>query len=176
MTVSRPSTLLRVFLMGGSRYPTKGGNWGKGGGSSCKPKSFELSPSDGYYTHQKIESPCPSLDHRPHIEKKVSLIVFRQILPKILLVVCIFSYTIMMYLKKLVETKSLSTKQCPAGSSPRIIPHYPPKHLWETLGMGEYPTQQPKIYSFPPLEKSFLISLHFLFSKVSFLPHSFCHS
>ena len=31
----------------------------------------------------------------------------------------------MAYLRKLVETKSLNTKLCPAGLSPRIIAHYP---------------------------------------------------
>ena len=57
------------------------------------------------------------------LAKKVSLIVFRQFLPNILPVACIFSYTIMTYLKKLDGTKTLNTKQCPAGLSPRIIPH-----------------------------------------------------
>ena len=32
-----------------------------------------------------------------------------------------------------------------------------PEPLWETLGMGENPIQQPKIYSFPPSEISPLI-------------------
>ena len=54
----------------------------------------------------------------------------------------------MTYLKELIETKFLNTKQCPAGLSPRIIPHCSPKHSWETLEMGENPTQQPKMYSF----------------------------
>ena len=53
--------------------------------------------------------------------KKVSLIDFRQILPEILPVMCIFSYTIMTYLKNLEGTKSLNTKQFPAGLSPRIM-------------------------------------------------------
>ena len=79
-------------------------------------------------------------------KKKVSLIDFKQILPKILPAAYIFSYTIMTNLKKLIGTKSLNTKQSPAGLSPRIIPHYPPKPVWETLGMGENPSQQPKIY------------------------------
>ena len=43
--------------------------------------------------------------------------------------------------------------------------------LWETLGMGKNPTQQPKIYSFPPSEKSPLIDLNLSLSKVLFLPH-----
>ena len=46
-----------------------------------------------------------------------------------------------------------------------------PEPLWETLGMGKNPTQQPKIHSFPPLEKSPLIDLNLSQSKVSFLPH-----
>ena len=78
----------------------------------------------------------------------------------------------MTYLKKLIGTKSLNTEQCPAGLSPRIIPHYlPPKHLWETLGMGKNLTQQPKIYWFPPPEKFPLINLLLSLSKMSFLPH-----
>ena len=54
--------------------------------------------------------------------KKVSLIVFRQILPNILPVVHIFSFIIMAYLKKFIGIKFLSTKQCPAELSPWIIP------------------------------------------------------
>ena len=40
ITVSRP-TILRVFLMGRSGYPTERGNWG-GGGSPCKSKSLNF--------------------------------------------------------------------------------------------------------------------------------------
>ena len=43
--------------------------------------------------------------------------------------------------------------------------------LWETLGMGKKPTQQPKIYSFPPSEKSSLIDLNISLLKVQFLTH-----
>ena len=56
----------------------------------------------------------------------------------------------MNFLKKLIRTKPLNTKQCPAGLSARILPHCPHKHSWETLEMGENPTQHPKnvlIYS-----------------------------
>ena len=60
-------------------------------------------------------------DHRPHIGKKVSLIAFRQILSKLLPEACIFSNTIMTYLKKFVGTKSLNTKHYPTGLSSRII-------------------------------------------------------
>ena len=95
--------------------PTKGGNCV---GSPSKLKNWKLSLFVGYYTHSKIESPRPSADHRPHIEKKVALITFRQILSKILPVASIFSYTILTYLKKLDGTKSLNTKQYPAGKIP----------------------------------------------------------
>ena len=49
-------------------------------------------------------------------------------------------------LKKLIGTNFLNTKQCPAGLSTIIIPHYTPKPLWETLGMWENPSQQQNIY------------------------------
>ena len=95
------------------------------------------------------------------------------------------------YPESSIKTKSLNTKPCPAGLSPRIIcqasPFLPkmsqnccthqvwtvppsPEPLWVTLGMGKNPTQQPKIYSFPPSEKSPLIDLNLSLSKVSFLP------
>ena len=101
------------------------------------------------------------------LEENVSLIALREILSKFLPEAFIFSDTIMTYLKKFVETKSLNTKQCPTGLSPRIILHYSPKYLWETLGMGENPTQRPKIYR--PPEISPLLNLLLLLSKESFL-------
>ena len=69
-----------------------------------------------------------------------------------------------------IKTKSLNTKQCPTGLSPRIICQVSPflpkmsqnccthqvwtvplssEPLWLTLRMGKNPTQQPKICSFP---------------------------
>ena len=44
-----------------------------------------------------------------------------------------------------------------------------PKPLWEILGMRKNPTQQPKIYSFAPSEKSPLIDLNLSLSKASFV-------
>ena len=111
-------------------------------------KTFELCPSVGHHPYQKTESLCPLIiDHI--LEKKVSLIGFRQILSNFLPEACIFSNTILTYLKKLVGTKSVNSKQCPAGLSRRIIPHYPPKHLWKTLGMKKNPTNSPKFTYFP---------------------------
>ena len=122
-------------------------------------------------------SPAPknwvplSPDHRPYIGKKmVTLIAFRQILSKLLPEACILSNTMMTYLKKLVGNKSHNTKQCSARLSPRILPHYPPKHLWETPWMRKIPTQQPKIYSFPPTEKSPLEISFFHYQKCHFFP------
>ena len=71
---------------------------------------FELSPSVGYNPRQKIEFPRPFLIKDHIFGKKVSLIAFRQILPKTFPVPCMFSYTIMTYLKNLDGTKPLNTK------------------------------------------------------------------
>ena len=81
-------------------------------------KKFELSPSVGYHSHQKIEFLQLSPDRRPHFGK-YNIIAFRQNLPKILPAACIFSYTILTYLKKLDEAKSHRI-------SPRNIPQVSP--------------------------------------------------
>ena len=96
------------------------------GGSLCKPKGLKIPFSVGYTPHLKIEPRCSCLDHRPNIVKKVSLITFRQILAKIFPEACILNYTIMTYLKNFVGTKSLNTKRCPVGLSPRIMPRVLP--------------------------------------------------
>ena len=71
-------------------------------------------------------SPYPSLDRKPHTWKKgISDSFQTQILPKILPLVGIFSFTIMVYLKKLIGIKYLNTKQCSAGFSSRITPSPP---------------------------------------------------
>ena len=96
------------------------------------------------------------------------------------------------YSQSSIKTNSLKTKPYPAGLSPRIIcqvslffPKNFPKLLHQpgvdcspfpgifmgNLGMGKNPTQQTKIYSFPPSEKSPLIDWNLSPSKVSFLPH-----
>ena len=93
-------------------------------------KNFEPHPSLGCHSPPKIESSpfpsclTPSLPCRPHIGE--SLIAFRQILTKILPVVHICSFIITTYLKKFIEVKSISTKQCPAELSPWITPPVSP--------------------------------------------------
>ena len=100
ITVSASSTLLRVILMGRSGCPTKGGNLG---GSPWKPKSLNFPLLLDITPTKKIESPWSQTTYW----EKVSLITFRQILPKILPEACIFSNIVMTYLKKFVGTKFL---------------------------------------------------------------------
>ena len=142
----------QVFLMG-KGCPTKKKSWGWE--FPWKPKSLNF-PFLLNITPTKKLSPPVAWSQIIYWNKKVS-IVFRQILSKLLPEACIFSNIIMNYLKKLVGTKFLNTKQCPTGLSPRIMPHCPPNIQ--------------KIYSFTPPEKSPLLNLLLPLSKVSFLPH-----
>lgn len=79
----------------------------------------------GFATNGRTGKTCltPSL---PWLQttywKKVSIINFRQILPKILLVMDIFKFIIGTYLKKFIRIKSPSTIQSPAKLSTWIIP------------------------------------------------------
>ena len=84
-------------------------------GVPLKDWKFEFSSSVGY--HAQSHFPPLIIDHI--LEENVALIAFRQILPKILSAAYIFSI-IMTNLKKLTGNKSINTKQCPAGLSPRI--------------------------------------------------------
>ena len=138
--------------------------------SSCKPKSLNF-PLLLNITPTKKLSPLVPWSQTTILEKKLSLIAFRKILSKIFPEACIFSNTIMTCLITFVGTKSLNTKQCPEGLSLKIIPHYLRKHLWETLGMGKNPTQQPKNLLISPTRKTHLINLLLPLSKMSFLPH-----
>ena len=102
---------------------TVGKNWGRG--SPWKTKSFyflnfpfllDIIPT------KKLGPSVPNLISDHTWEKKVCLIAFRPILPKILLAAYFFSNANMTNLKKLIGNKFLNTKQCPTGFSPRIIP------------------------------------------------------
>ena len=128
--------------MGRSGCPTKGGNFFRQG-VSLQVKKFELSFFVEHHPAKKLSSPVPwsQTIYRTCISNN-----FRQVLSNILLKAWIFNNTTMTYLEKLVGTKSLNTKQCPAGLSPQKIPHYLPEHFWETLGMRENPTQRPFTY------------------------------
>ena len=152
-----------------------------GQGSPLQTPKFELSPFVGHHSPCKEWSPPRfSPDRRLHIGNKISLIVFRDS---------------MNYLKKVVWTKSLNTKQCVAGLAPRIVPsvflpkmslclmllcwphqmRISPSHqkLWKKNWRWlENSTEQEKIYLFSPAEKPPLICLSPTLSRVSFLPPS----
>ena len=81
ITVSRSSTLLRVFLMGRPVCPTKKKNWG--GESPCKPKSLNFPLLLNITPTKKLSPPVPW--SQITYWKKNVLIAFRQILSKILL-------------------------------------------------------------------------------------------
>ena len=62
-----------------------------------------------------LYSPFPPLIVDHILEKNSIYNSFRQILPYILPVACIFSRTIIPYLKEIIGIKSLNTKQCSVG-------------------------------------------------------------
>ena len=106
-TESRPSTLLRVFFIGRSGCPTNRKNRGRGVEAlpaSHKVWTFRycwISPSP------KNCVPIPPLMTDHILEKKVSLIAFRQIFPRFLPVASIFSYTSWLIWKSSLEQNSL---------------------------------------------------------------------
>ena len=78
ITFSRTCLIPWIFLIGILGFPTKGEASGRE--SSVKHKIFGMSLLlDITFLTKKNESLCSYSDHRPHIGKKVSLIVFRQI-------------------------------------------------------------------------------------------------
>ena len=110
-------TPIRVLIMGRSGCATKGGSWG----DFLQAQKIELSPSVGNCPQSKIDTHRVSWPQTTYREKMVSLIVFRQNLPRTLPAACIFSYTIMTYLKNFDGTKSLNAKQYPAVLTTWII-------------------------------------------------------
>lgn len=119
ITVLRPSSLLRVFFMGDQDLKLEGRLR-----SSLRndAQSFEPQPPFGCHSPLKnwvlpysfMAHPIPPLIADLILEKKWSLIVFRQISRNILLVVHIFNFIITDYLKTFSGIKSLSKKHCPA--------------------------------------------------------------
>ena len=95
---------------------------------------------------KKLSALIPPLILDYILERKVSLIAFRQILPKILPAWYIFSNSIMANLKKLIGNKYLNRKQCPAGLSPRIISLHLYGKLW---GWGRIPANNQILLIFP---------------------------
>ena len=85
-------------------------------GVSMQVHKFEASPSIGCHpplpSTKTLSTPVPPLIADHILEKKVSLIIFRQILPKIFSVAHIFSNTIITNLKNLIGNKSLKGYLC----------------------------------------------------------------
>ena len=110
--------------MGRLGCPIKGGNWvGELGGFYLLVHRFDASPSVGFQPSRKLWVPLSvHWLQTTYWKKKVFLIIFRQILPKIWSVVHIFSNTVTTYLKNFIGNESLNTKQCPAGLHLRITP------------------------------------------------------
>ena len=136
-----------------------------GGGPLERVKVWAF-PSVGYLPHSLFPSP----DRIPHTaKKKVALIAFRQILPKILSKAYIFSNIILSNLKKLIGNKSLNTKkQCPAGLSSRIIP----LNLYgKPCGWGRISANSQKFINFPHFSNLIILLNKFTSSTIkSFIP------
>ena len=97
------------------------------------------------------------------LKLRLSLITFGQILPKILPVVSILSYTIMTYLN-LAATKSLNAKQRPVGLSPRITLFLSPflSKMHHTFNVSLFPSELSKICSYFKMILNYSNSLDFL--------------
>ena len=128
-SIHRPRTFLRVFLTERSGCYTKGENFGKDGGgggeggdSPCKTPSLNFAPLLDITHTKKLSPPVPPLITDQILEKKMSLIAFRQILPTILPAAYTFSSTIMTNLEMFIGNKSLNVKHCPVELSHRITP------------------------------------------------------
>ena len=124
---------------------------------------------------KKSSSPVPVLIKDHIFGKKVSLIAFRKILPKTFPVPCMFSYTIMTYLKNLDGTKSLNTKQCSAGSSLKIILMY--LHFYQNVPFFDVVLLHPSGVDFPLFPYTFRENLgsgvksYPTFKKFTHFPH-----
>ena len=91
-----------------------------------------------------------SPDYQPHIEKKkVSLIVFRQILSKILPEACIFSNTIMIYSKILLELNPLIQNSVQQDYLPELHPIIPINIYRKPWRWGIIPPNSQKCTHFP---------------------------
>ena len=147
-----------------SGCPTKGRNrGGVGGGLSLQAKNLNfpllLDIPPPPLPLSKHWSTYSSPNRRPPLRKKIYLIAFRQILPKMFVCHMHFQLQNHSLFEKLLGTKSFNIRQCPAGLSTRIILLYSPsgqkcllrliallpppgvdyplspKSLWESMGM-----------------------------------------
>ena len=109
------------FIYGETRMPQQESEQEEG--SPCKRKAVSFCLLLDFHNTEKL-SPSVSLLITDHIlGKEVYLIAFRQILPKVLPVACIFIYRILTCLKNQGGTEFLNRKQCAAESS--VLLHSP---------------------------------------------------
>ena len=168
ITLIRPSTLPKVFFMGGSGVGTRGGG-DCGGLSPVMPKILNFTHLVNVTPHQKVGSfsfsscfTLYSLDWDHILEKRISN-SFQTNLTKNFAcgahfqIHFHFSYFIFSYnhhlFEKLIGTKSFNTKLCPVELSPWIITSYIPSSyqkytpplilLLPSPGM-DYPVPSPK--------------------------------
>ena len=128
ITVGRPRTTLRAFLVGRLGCSTKREFWGRG--YHCKPKSLnvpllsDITPNRNlsFSISPMISNNIFAKSFQTNFTINFAIIAFRQISLKILPASHIFSHTIKIYLKNLVGIKSLNKNHCPARLSPTIIP------------------------------------------------------
>ena len=146
------------FSNGETRCPTKKKNYGE---SPCKLKSLHFPLLLNITPNKKIESTCPLITD--HLSEKKGFNNFETDFIKSSAEACIFSNTIMTYLKKLIGTKFQQ------DHLPELFPIVLLSILWETLEMGEFHPTAKNVLIYPtrkiPLMKFTLLS------KVSFILH-----
>ena len=84
------------------------------------------------------------------LDKKVSVITFRQILPKVLLVAYIFSNTITMIWRSSLEINPLIQSSIQQD----YLPELSPEPLWESLRWGRILASSQKFTHFPQQKNS----------------------
>ena len=120
ITVSRSSTLLRVFLMGRSGCPTKRGNLG---GLSGSQKVWTFSFCWVSPPPKKLSHPVPR-SHSIYWKERVSLTAFREILSKVL-PEAFFSATIWLTWKTSLELNPLTLSSVQQDYLPELYPIIP---------------------------------------------------
>ena len=131
------------------------------GGVSLQAKNFEFSPPVEYHPHQKIKSTCPLI--ADYILEKKGFNSFYTDFIKNSAEGCIFSKTIMTYLKKLIGTKFQQ------DHLPQLFPIVSLTIYGKPWRWGESHSIAKNVLIYPT-RKTHLMKF-ILLSKVSFLPH-----
>ena len=135
--VSRPSTLLTVFLMGRLGYPNKGRNLGD---CVCVSENPKVSYSVGYHLHQKVESPRLSPDYTPRIAK-MSLIALEKFYQKFCLWRIFSTTQSWLIWKNSLELNPLIQNSVQQDYLIELYAIIPLSLFEKLLGMRRYPSQ-----------------------------------